>query len=694
VGDSIDGDAGFDRLELLGSDQFYDFSFIGISEVEGLLFNTSGTGLKVEAQFIASQFGGAGIANTLSVVGDAFPNQISVFMLAGGSFSAADWTFANWGADDLIGIGGSLSGDTITGSSQADFIYGSSGADVLSGGGGDDVFGFTQGDVIAGESIDGDAGADALGVQDFGTVDFRVATISEVEGLVFQGSGLTTAAFDSSQFGGAGIANTLSVIGDAFQNRITVSTATGGSFSAAGWTFTNWTPLADRITLFGSTGAETLTGSSQGDVITGGGGNDTLDGGAGNDGMSGGTGNDTYFVDNVFDVITENPNEGNDVVDSTIGYTLSANVEALVLVAGAGTINGAGNNAANFLAGNESNNALDGLGGDDTMVGGLGDDTYVIDSTSDLVTENVGEGNDVVHTMVDYTIGPNIESVILVGVGNINAAGSSTANALVGNAGNNTLDGKGGDDTMIGGAGNDIYFIDSTSDLVVENVGEGNDIVHSSVDYTIGPNIESVILDGTGNINAAGSSTANALVGNAGNNTLDGKGGDDTMIGGAGNDIYFVDSTSDLVMESPNEGNDIVYASIDFTIGANAESLVLVEGAGNINGSGSNVDNALVGNSGNNVLDGKGAHDLLTGNGGNDTFVFAAGEANGDVIVDFNGNGVGLGDQLSFVGFGSGASFTPQDATHWVLTYNGGANIEVITFQNAAAIHASDFQFL
>ena len=62
-------------------------------------------------------------------------------------------------------------------------------------------------------------------------------------------------------------------------------------------------------------------------------------------------------------------------------------------------------------------------------------------------------------------------------------------------------------------------------------------------------------------------------------------------------------------------------------------------------------------------------------------------------IVDFNGNGAGVGDHLSFVGFGAGATFTNQDATHWVLTYNGGANTEVITFQNAAAIHASDFMF-
>jgi hypothetical protein len=49
---------------------------------------------------------------------------------------------------------------------------------------------------------------------------------------------------------------------------------------------------------------------------------------------------------------------------------------------------------------------------------------------------------------------------------------------------------------------------------------------------------------------------------------------------------------------------------------------------------------------------------------------------------------------LRFEGFATGATFTQQDATHWVLTYNGGIFTEVITFQNAATIDATDFQFL
>src|SRR5262249_13786871 len=270
-----------------------------------------------------------------------------------------------------------------------------------------------------------------------------------------------------------------------------------------------------------------------------------------------------------------------------------------VILAGSSNINADGSADSNALVGNSGNNTLDGKGGNDVMIGGAGNDIYEIDTTGDVITENPNEGNDIVHASVDYTIGANIESVILDGSGNINAAGSADNNALIGNSGNNTLDGKGGNDIMQGGAGNDIYFIDSTGDVITEKPNEGNDIVHASIDYTIGANIESVILDGTGNINAAGNNAANALVGNSGNNMLDGKGGADVMIGGAGNDMYFVDSTSDVIIENPNEGNDIVHASVDYTIGANVDSIIL-DGNGNINASGNGDDNALVGNSGKN----------------------------------------------------------------------------------------------
>ena len=60
--------------------------------------------------------------------------------------------------------------------------------------------------------------------------------------------------------------------------------------------------------------------------------------------MIGGLGNDTYVVDNAGDVVTEALNEGTDTVQSSVSYTLGANVENLTLT-GSADINGTGNGA-------------------------------------------------------------------------------------------------------------------------------------------------------------------------------------------------------------------------------------------------------------------------------------------------------------------------------------------------------------
>ena len=85
---------------------------------------------------------------------------------------------------------------------------------------------------------------------------------------------------------------------------------------------------------------------------------------------------------------------------------------------------------------------------------------------------------------------------------------------------------------------------------------------------------------------------------------------------------------------------------------------------------------------------------MLTGNAGNDTFVFRAGQSNGDIVVDFAGNGAAAGDSLQFVGYGAGATFTQNDTTHWQVNYNSGSSHDVITFNNGATIHVTDILFM
>jgi hypothetical protein len=127
--------------------------------------------------------------------------------------------------------------------------------------------------------------------------------------------------------------------------------------------------------------------------------------------MSGGAGNDTYLVDNVGDVVTEALNEGTDLVQSSVSFTLGANVDNLTLT-GTANLNGTGNGDANVLTGNSGNNTLDGGAGADTMVGGDGNDTYVVDNAGDVVTEaaTVGSGTDTVQSSISYTLGTNVEN--------------------------------------------------------------------------------------------------------------------------------------------------------------------------------------------------------------------------------------------------------------------------------------------
>jgi Ca2+-binding RTX toxin-like protein len=433
-------------------------------------------------------------------------------------------------------------------------------------------------------------------------------------------------------------------------------------------------------------------GNDLANTIVGNAGNNLLDGRAGADAMTGGAGNDAYFVDDAGDTVTENAAEGDDMVFATAHFALSAHVETLVLQGNA-DLQGYGNTLANTLYGNAGNNLLDGRGGADIMRGGAGNDTYFVDDAGDQVIEGAGQGTDAVFSTAHFVLPTNVETLVLQGTADLQGYGNSLANLLYGNVGANLLDGRGGADIMRGGAGNDTYFVDDAGDTIVENLNEGNDAVFSTAHFVLSANVETLVLQGGADLQGYGNTLANMLYGNAGNNLLDGRGGADVMTGGAGNDTYFVDDAGDMVIENPNEGTDAVFATVDHTLAANVETLVL-QGAGNLAGTGNALANSIYGNSGNNTLNGGGAADLLTGNAGNDTFVFNVGQGNGDTVVDFAGNGAAAGDALQFAGYGAGATFTNVDATHWQVNYNGGTAHDLITFMNGAAIDATDFMFV
>src|SRR4029079_2813873 len=218
----------------------------------------------------------------------------------------------------------------------------------------------------------------------------------------------------------------------------------------------------------------------------------------------------------------------------------------------------------------------------------------------------------------------------------------------------------------------------------------------ATANYRLGANVENLVLLG-GAVQGYGNALSNAIYGTSADNLLDGDTGADAMYGLAGNAAYFVDNAGDFVIENLNEGSDLVYATVSYTLAANTENLVLL-GSGGLNGTGNTLSNAIYGNTGANTLNGGAAADFLQGNAGNDTFAFNAGQANGDMVADFAGNGGAAGGSLQFLGYGTaaqGATFTQVGATNqWMIHSGLGGPDEVITLSNGAAIDASDYVFI
>jgi hemolysin type calcium binding protein len=117
-------------------------------------------------------------------------------------------------------------------------------------------------------------------------------------------------------------------------------------------------------------------------------------------------------VDNVGDTVIEAASAGTDTVQSSVSYTLTANVENLTLT-GAAASNGTGNTLSNILTGNSANNILTGSAGNDTYIynRGGGHDTVV---DSDVTAGNADKlqfGNSI--NPIDLTLTRNVNDLKL-----------------------------------------------------------------------------------------------------------------------------------------------------------------------------------------------------------------------------------------------------------------------------------------
>ncbi|MBT9099965.1 hypothetical protein KFZ76_19890 [Methylovulum psychrotolerans] len=299
-------------------------------------------------------------------------------------------------ANTLNGFAGK---DTLNGGTGADTLNGGAGYDRLYGGDGDDtLIGGTGNDYLSGDegadtylfsqsdgkdeiyNYDTDGSADIVKFTDLASTDISAVLTSPVSTnhLLIQYGSSSSLTVDYYFYG---------------DNNYRV----------------NQFQFADGINvnkfLVGTTGKDNLIGST---------GNDVLSGLAGADKMTGGSGSDLYFVDNIGDVVIEDNGVKGDVdtVESSVSYSLAANVENLILT-GTAAIDGKGNATNNQLTGNSGDNILTGGTGNDTLKGGLGADTFVLATlkSADIIKDFVS-GID--HLQVpDNTLG-------LIQIGNTN----------------------------------------------------------------------------------------------------------------------------------------------------------------------------------------------------------------------------------------------------------------------------------
>jgi Ca2+-binding RTX toxin-like protein len=586
-------------------------------------------------------------------------------------------------------FGGDADGDTLisienlVGSVRNDVFAGNSGINRIEGGNGNDVIhGLDGGDTLLGQggddTVSGDGGNDV--------VDGGLGN-----DVLYGNDGTDTVSFESwdalaTGSGALAVFESIRIeLGQGSQDGHATRTVT----TFAGLPTTSETDTLNGFeNVRGSNKSEGIVGNSGGNVLEGRDGNDVLQGNGGSDTLDGGNGIDTASYEGNGDRVIVNL--GTNADGSAIEFAIVPTVGEII--ASVDTLRGIenvrGSVFSDQITGNSLDNVLDGNAGADLLQGAAGNDTYIVDNAADAVIEQAGQGLDTVRAAVSYALNgsevENLETTNAFGTTAINLTGNALANTITGNAGANIIDGRDGSDT--------VSYANNRAHVQVELLASGTDSVAAEFAGPPGQDVL-VSIDTLRSIeNVRGSAFNDIINGNELDNTLDGNGGADTLTGRAGNDSYVVDNALDIVVENANEGKDTIQSSVTYALSANVENLTLTGTIG-ASGVGNGLANTIVGNSAANFIDGGAGADTLVGGGDNDLFVFRPGEANGDTVLDFAGNGVAAGDRIQFVGYGPGATLTQVDATHWQVNYHGGADHDVIAFANAAAIHTTDFLF-
>jgi Ca2+-binding RTX toxin-like protein len=477
------------------------------------------------------------------------------------------------GNETIRGLGGS---DWISGGDGNYALYGDAGVDTLVGGNGDDLLDGGSGD----DKLYGNAGSDVFLFgrgSGFDTLYCDDSGASSVDAVVM-GEGITPAdvgvyypstnSYTDVMLRINGTSDYLQLAG---YRHVGGEAAVVDEIRFLDGTVWRYADVMSRLPqasnsddrLQGSDGADTVSLLAGNDSFSGGPGGDTIDGGAGNDNLYGGDGNDVI-----------NGGDGNDTITGDLGNdTLrgGAGVDQLTGKEGDDTYwfgRGDGQDSINEYLYYYGPGVVQ--GGNDTLnftAGVLPTDVSLYRMGQNLIA--VIDGSSTQVTMNDFFASSfaRVERMVFTD-GTIWDSAAIDARTVSGTA-----------NAMTGTGGNDTFLVDNTGDTISEGADQGIDTVQSSVNWTLGDNIENLTFTGTLNTKGFGNALDNVIVDNDSNNVLydDGGGssynisaGFDTLRGGKGDDVYYV-NYEDTVVELAGEGNDTIVARNSYTLPNNVE---------------------------------------------------------------------------------------------------------------------------
>ncbi|MDO8071115.1 hypothetical protein O3299_06240 [Janthinobacterium sp. SUN176] len=532
------------------------------------------------------------------------------------------------------------------GTANADVLTGTTGADVLEGLAGDDTYYVNDsGDVIV-ELANG--GNDSV----YTSVNYTVAENVEkvyltAAGLTVTGTANTNNIFyvdtaGGNRIDGGGTGNSVVYVGSRTGVTATLLGANDPLTAPAGSDV-----LVNLMSISGSKFDDVLTGNELKNGLIGGLGNDTLRGGKGDDLLVGMQGDDTYIFarGDGADGITE-------------------------------MVEGGSHNVVSFLAGVSADQLWFRQVGVNLEVSTIG--------TTDKVTVNGwfsggivpriqefrtadgrvllgGDVQNLVQAMVGLTPPPAgqltlpvYEATVLAPVlaqnWRIEGPNQPGNGVFTGTANPDIIKGTAGADVMAGLGGDDIYYVNHGNDVVTEQPGGGRDTVYTTVNYTMGANIEELHLAAAG-LGVTGNGSGNVFhVDVAGGNLLYGIGSNNsaTYAGSRAGATATIAPIGGSTAFLP--GSDVL-VNISSVTGSAYDDVLI----------GNELANSLSGGLGNDTLQGGQGADTLAGGLGDDTYVFARGDG-ADVITELS-----------------------ADAGYDAIAFLAGVNIDQLWFRQVGA---------